>query len=93
MTEPSDLGRIERKVDKLMEAMEQLIRVEERQSAQGLQVDDLKRAVATLQAAHSDLDRKVEKWVNRGVGVWAVAITIWGLIQFSVSNGIIKLGG
>ena len=34
--------------------------------------------------AHSlhRIDSKVEKWVNRGVGVWALAVTVFALVQF-----------
>ena len=28
------------------------------------------------------IDGKVERWVNRGVGVWALAVTIFALVQF-----------
>jgi hypothetical protein len=28
------------------------------------------------------IDSKVERWVNRGVGVWALAVTIFALVQF-----------
>jgi hypothetical protein len=30
------------------------------------------------------IDRKVEMWVNRGVGVWALAITLFVLIEFGL---------
>ena len=28
------------------------------------------------------IDGKVERWVNRGVGVWALAVTLFALVQF-----------
>ncbi len=28
------------------------------------------------------IDRKVEMWVNRGVGVWALAITLFALFEY-----------
>jgi hypothetical protein len=28
------------------------------------------------------IDRKVEMWVNRGVGVWALAITLFALVEY-----------
>jgi len=30
------------------------------------------------------IDRKIEMWVNRGVGVWALAITLFVLIEFGL---------
>jgi len=27
-------------------------------------------------------DRKVEQWVNRGIGVWGAAIVLFTLVQF-----------
>ena len=45
----------------------------------------LKKCEAQCDAfAHSlqRIDGKVEKWVNRGVGVWALAVTIFALVQY-----------
>jgi len=27
-------------------------------------------------------DRKVEQWINRGIGVWAAAVLLFTLVQF-----------
>ena len=39
------------------------------------------QAEALAQSIHR-IDGKVEKWVNRGVGVWALAVTIFALVQY-----------
>jgi Mg2+ and Co2+ transporter CorA len=88
----SDLMRIERKVDKLTEAMQQLIRVEERQSNQGIRLGDCEKELITINARLEAVDKKVDQWVNRGIGVWALAVTLWALFEFATSHGLIALG-
>jgi len=48
-------------------------------------IERLKRCEAQNEALAQSLHRidgKVEKWVNRGVGVWALAVTIFALVQY-----------
>lgn len=48
-------------------------------------IERLKRCEAQSEALAQSLhriDSKVEKWVNRGVGVWALAVTIFALVQY-----------
>lgn len=87
-----DLLRIERKVDRLAEAMEQLIRVEERQSNQGIRLGSLEKDLAATEAKLDAVDKKVDQWINRGIGVWAVAVSLWAFIQYAESHGWITLG-
>jgi DNA repair exonuclease SbcCD ATPase subunit len=59
-----DLKRIETKVDKLTDAVTRLILVEERQTAQGVRIDDLEEKTEELDKSITRVDRKVERWVN-----------------------------
>jgi len=77
-----DFRRLESKVDKLTDAVGKLILFEERQVNQGQRIG----AVEAQLSVHDDrlhrTDRKIDQWVNRGVGVWAAAAIVYSLIQF-----------
>lgn len=77
-----DFRRLEGKVDKLAEAVTKLVLVEERQANQGERIGKMEQKVASLETAHNKLDRTVQMWVNRGIGVWALAVAIFSILQF-----------
>ena len=77
-----DFRRLESKVDRLGEAIQKLILVEERQANQGARIGTLEQRIAVTETSYAKLDRKVEMWVNRGIGVWGLAVTLFALIQF-----------
>lgn len=77
-----DFKRLESKVDKLTEAVTRLVLVEERLSNQGERIGRVEQRIAVTETAHSKLDRKVEMWINRGIGVWGLAVTLFALLQY-----------
>lgn len=77
-----DFTRLEAKVDKLGEAISKLILFEERQATQGERIGKCESQMAVHDASLNRIDRKVEMWVNRGIGVWALAVTLFALVQF-----------
>jgi len=77
-----DFIRLEAKVDKLGEAISKLILFEERQATQGERIGKCESQMAVHDASLNRIDRKVEMWVNRGIGVWALAVTLFALVQF-----------
>lgn len=79
---PGDLRRLEDKVDKLAEAIQRLILIEERQSSQGERIGKAEAALAVHDTRIQHIDGKVERWINRGIGVWGVAVTLFAIIQF-----------
>lgn len=79
-----DFRRLESKVDKLADAIQRLILIEERQSSQGERIGKLEAQSAVLDAYLHKVDRKLDMWINRGVGVWGVAVTIFALMQFGI---------
>jgi len=87
--EKNDFLRLEGKVDKLVKALNRLILIEERQSNQTTAQKDLETRLAVLQKAFDELDKKVERWINRGMGAWALAGCVWALAQFFSSKGFI----
>lgn len=79
--ESEDLARIERKVDRLSDAVEKLVLIEERQTTQGSRIGLVEQRLAALDASQQATDRKVEMWINRGIGVWALAATLFALAK------------
>lgn len=77
-----DFKRLENKVDKLTDAVTRLILVEERLSTQGVRIGSLETRAALSETAVQRVDRKVDSWVNRGIGVWGLAVTVFALLQF-----------
>jgi hypothetical protein len=70
----TDLSRLEVKVDILTVAINKLVLVEERQSVQAL-------SITSLTARITILEQKLDMWINRGVGVWALAATLFTLYK------------
>lgn len=62
--------RLERKVDDLTDAVTKLVLFEERQTVQSL-------AITSLSSRVTSTEQKLDMWVNRGIGVWAFAVTIF----------------
>ena len=76
-----DFARLEEKVDRLAAAIEKLVLIEERQATQGARLGALEQRCAANEAANLAVDRKVDQWVNRGIGVWAIAGVIFALVS------------
>ena len=82
MTSDPDILRLEAKVDKLTDAVMRLVLIEERQTTQGERIGACETKIAVTEAAITKTDRKVDQWVNRGVGVWLAAVVLFTLAQF-----------
>jgi hypothetical protein len=77
-----DFRRLEGKVDKLADAIQRLILIEERQSSQGERIGKCESALSVHDNLIHKTDRKIDQWVNRGIGVWAAAAILFTIIQF-----------
>ena len=82
MTNDQDFQRLEAKVDKLTDAVMRLVLIEERQTTQGERIGACETKLAVNEAAITKTDRKVDQWVNRGVGIWLAAMVLFTLAQF-----------
>ncbi len=71
------LLRFERKLDQLNDAVSKLILLEERQITQAARLAVVESRIEHADSRISVTDAKVDKWVNRGWGIWAV-VTILG---------------
>lgn len=74
--------RLELKVDKLTDAVMRLILIEERQTAQGERLGVAEQKIAVNESTIMRVDSKVERWINRGIGAWAVAVVLFAIVQF-----------
>jgi hypothetical protein len=77
-----DFRRLESKVDKLTDAVGKLILFEERQANQGARIGAVEAQLSVHDDGLQRIDRKIDQWVNRGMGVWAAAAVVFSLVQF-----------
>ena len=87
--EKNDFLRLERKVDALLKASGKLLLFEERQVNQASAVKALEARLGILEKSIEELDKKVERWINRGIGVWTIVGILWVVLSFLSNNGII----
>lgn len=76
-----DFERLETKVDKMADSLSKLILIEERQSSQGERIGKVESRVSACEALVTSLDKKMDQWVNRGVGVWALAAILFAIYK------------
>lgn len=81
MISQQDFERLENKIDQMAVALTKLILVEERQSTQGIRIGDTEKAIAILQSQYLTLDKKLDRWINMGIGVWGVILVIFALFK------------
>ena len=77
-----DFKRLENKVDKLTDAVGKLILFEERQATQGTRIGNVETKLEIHGVHLQRIDKKVDQWVNRGVGVWAAAAVVFALVKY-----------
>lgn len=68
-----DFDRLEIKVDKLVDAISRLVLVEERILAHSMRLSKVEDSVEAGNKEIVKVDRKVDQWINRGIGVWGLA--------------------
>lgn len=76
-----DFMRLERKVDKLIENMQLVAVLSTNHVNLDKDFSELKATVSNSRLEHYQLERKVDQWINRGIGVWAVALVLFALFQ------------
>lgn len=65
-----DFCRLESKVDKMADAINRLVLIEERQTTQGSRIGTIETDVAAIKVLVAANDKKVDQWINRGMGIW-----------------------
>jgi hypothetical protein len=73
----TDFARLESKVDKMAEAINKLVVLEERLVNQGARIGQVEQSITAITVAHNNLKEKVDAWINRGIGIWAIVLVAW----------------
>jgi tetrahydromethanopterin S-methyltransferase subunit G len=73
--------RIEQKLEEIKAALTQMARIDERQIEAGRRIGHLENEVTTLKAEKAALEKKVDSWVNRGIGVWGLVVVLFAVYQ------------
>lgn len=81
-----DLNRLEETVRDLASAVKQMILIDERQKVQGERIGNLEKQNASQGKELELLQRKVDSWINRGIGAWAVVIVLATLIGWIIEG-------
>ena len=81
MTDTPNLTSIERRLDRLADAVEKLVLIEERQTAQGARIALMEARQSMQEIAQRATDAKVDMWINRGIGAWALAATLFAILK------------
>lgn len=92
----SDVTRIEKQLEKLTEAVTLLARVDERTRVLERDVSDLDTRVAVNTSRINSTDTVLNRWINRGIGAWAVvggAVTIFGFLKYFAAAAVVAHGG
>lgn len=84
MADNDAFERLERKVDRLTDAVMRLVLIEERQSTQGERIGALEQRAAMIETSAQKTERKVDQWINRGIGAWALAVVLLAIVEFGV---------
>lgn len=82
----NDFTRLERKVDRLGDAMAKFLLIEERQVNQNTRIALIESDSKVLNVRLTTQEKLVAQWINRGIGIWALAVTLWSLFQFFVEK-------
>ena len=72
-----DFKRLETKVDKMADAVNRLVLIEERQTTQAGRIGIVETEIGAIKVLIAANDKKVDQWINRGIGIWvAVGFTL-----------------
>lgn len=81
---PAALNRLEKKIDELSDAVLKLILLEERQITQAARLTAIEKYVNDVEKTALATEKKLDQWINRGVGIWAVAMVGASFVGFFV---------
>jgi hypothetical protein len=68
-------------VDELVTKLDQLTRIDERQVNQSEKFAKLEKDMVALCQRAEDTEKKLEQWINRGIGAWLLVILLWALFK------------
>lgn len=83
-----DFRRLESKVDRLADAVQRLILIEERQSNMGERIVIVEERVKANEETINKVSVKLERWINRWIGVCGVIAILYSV--FEVAQKVLK---
>lgn len=75
------INRLETKVDKLAEALQELIVLNERQMQQQDKINQQEQDIKSIKDRQIELEMKVNTWIQRGIGAWAVIAAAYAIAR------------
>ncbi len=81
---PEALNRLEKKIGEISDAVLKLILLEERQITQAARLTAIEKYVDDVEKTGFATEKKLDQWINRGIGVWAVAVVVANFIGFFI---------
>lgn len=75
-----DISRLESAIKEIALAVRDLILIDERQKVQGQRIGELEKQNASQGKELELLQRKVDSWINRGIGAWGVVLVLAAII-------------
>lgn len=93
-----DFQRLEKKMDRLGEAIGTLVRVEERQTNHAALIAEIKsnhekdkisleKDIEANRVAIDRNERLLQQWIQRGIGAWVVVTIVASIIAFAFTRG------
>ena len=82
--------RIENQLEQLTEAVKTLILVEERQSVQAVQIEEMREQMRAAEAQQLELRLQIERWQSRGMAVVAVIAVLWTIVNSPILATIVN---
>lgn len=92
-----DFQRLEKKMDRLAEAIGTLVRVEERQTNHAALIAEIKsnhekdkisleKDIEANRVAIDRNERLLQQWIQRGIGAWVVVTIVASIIAFALTR-------
>jgi hypothetical protein len=75
----ADIDRLIQEIRELRHDIKPSVLLEERQAEQGKRLGSLENRMAVDETSTIKLDKKVDQWINRGIGIWLAALGIFTL--------------
>lgn len=79
---PADAKRIETKLDQLLADVGRMLLIEERQKQDWRRMKAIEERLEKVEAKAAKTAQDLEQWINRGVGAWALAATVFAGLKY-----------
>lgn len=81
----ADIDRVETHLKEISGTLGRLLVIDEKQATQAARLDKLDSRYDDLLKKHDMLRDRVNSWINRGLGGWAVILFLFSMFQLYTS--------